>query len=518
MSVFYVVLKNIVVLIFLLLFIFHPVSAVPSFVNSGAGCKISSSAYFIIKENCKNSNSGTFTNNGNIKITGNIDNSATWSSGNNSNIKFNGTVSQQISTTSTLIFYNTEIDNGAGVSLTSGDIQVNGVLTFTNGGITTSSNKVIIENNNTFAIIGHDVTKYINGILKRKVAATGSYDFPIGTFSYYELANVNLVSGSTVTYLTATFTTDNTGKDISGLGITVFGTPVTDRLNYGWWSITPASGTATNYDVTLTSRGQTNGGASATQHCILKGTGSSESWQSLGTHDNSTQSGTGSNPVIAKRTALSGFSDFCIARSTSAPLPIELLSFTASCNSPITQSLNSPSVQSILLEWSTASETNNNYFSIERSTDAQNWETIADVDGAGNSNQSLYYFYTDYDISNEGLHYYCLINIDYDGTKKYNNIIVANCKNNDFGVISIYPNPVTNGQLYYQICSSENTDVESSITDVLGRILFQNKFSIDKGINQLTIDLSHLSNSLYFFKVATTNGLYKDCKQIIIDK
>ncbi|MBI4947056.1 MAG: T9SS type A sorting domain-containing protein [Bacteroidetes bacterium] len=68
------------------------------------------------------------------------------------------------------------------------------------------------------------------------------------------------------------------------------------------------------------------------------------------------------------------------------------------------------------------------------------------------------------------------------------------------------------------VCSSENTEITASVTDVLGRVLVLKKFSVEKGVNHMEIDVSTLSSAIYFFKVATSNGLYKDCKQLIIDK
>ncbi len=61
-------------------------------------------------------------------------------------------------------------------------------------------------------------------------------------------------------------------------------------------------------------------------------------------------------------------------------LPIELLSFISVCEG-----------DRVNLNWSTASETNNDYFTIERSKDTQTWEKVTTVQGAGNSNTILYY-------------------------------------------------------------------------------------------------------------------------------
>jgi len=92
---------------------------------------------------------------------------------------------------------------------------------------------------------------------------------------------------------------------------------------------------------------------------------------------------------------------------TPDPLPIELNSFSAEAAD-----------HSIELKWETATETNNDFFTIERSPDVQNWEIIGYVDGAGNSNRPLSYSFTDSQPL-DGISYYRLKQTDYDGKYEY---------------------------------------------------------------------------------------------------
>lgn len=85
-------------------------------------------------------------------------------------------------------------------------------------------------------------------------------------------------------------------------------------------------------------------------------------------------------------TGISDFSPWAMTRS-SAPLPIELLYFKASWKDQ--------QYSSALLEWQTASEINNDYFEIQRSTDAINFTNIHTIPGAGNSNTLLSYEFID---------------------------------------------------------------------------------------------------------------------------
>ncbi|HSV76459.1 MAG TPA: hypothetical protein VLH37_05450 [Bacteroidales bacterium] len=98
------------------------------------------------------------------------------------------------------------------------------------------------------------------------------------------------------------------------------------------------------------------------------------------------------------------------------PLPIELLSFSVNAGT-----------ESVLLNWETATETNNDFFTIERSTDVQNWEILGYVDGAGNSNKPLSYSFTDSQPL-EGISYYRLKQTDFDGKYEYFGPVAAQFK------------------------------------------------------------------------------------------
>jgi len=109
-------------------------------------------------------------------------------------------------------------------------------------------------------------------------------------------------------------------------------------------------------------------------------------------------------------------------------LPIELVSF----NAITTQ-------HEVQLAWVTASEENNDFFTIERSDDATNFSAIGRVPGAGNSSQTLNYDFTD-DEPFWGISYYRLKQTDYDGQYSYSSIIKVSY--NPDSEVTAYPNPV----------------------------------------------------------------------------
>ena len=94
------------------------------------------------------------------------------------------------------------------------------------------------------------------------------------------------------------------------------------------------------------------------------------------------------------------------------PLPIELISFNG---------LNDNSKN--LLTWSTASEYNNDFFTIERSIDGNNWEIVSIIDGVGTSTSIMNYSYLDYTFTKNSINYYRLKQTDFNGQYKYSSII-----------------------------------------------------------------------------------------------
>jgi len=111
-------------------------------------------------------------------------------------------------------------------------------------------------------------------------------------------------------------------------------------------------------------------------------------------------------------------------------LPIELKHFFATANN-----------ENILIEWDTASEMNNKFFTVFKSADGLNWSSIAEVKGAGNSSSIKEYSILD-TLPNAGINYYYLMQTDHNGNTKKYNMIFADFGNKE-GSINLFPNPFT---------------------------------------------------------------------------
>jgi hypothetical protein len=115
--------------------------------------------------------------------------------------------------------------------------------------------------------------------------------------------------------------------------------------------------------------------------------------------------------------------------SFTSSLPVELVRFDGTVNQCKAD-----------LMWETASEMNNDYFSVQKSSNAIDWNEIAQVKGNGNSTTPQTYNYTDVQ-SNTGIIYYRLVQYDFDGRNDLSNVISVNGQGCDGFEFKLYPNP-----------------------------------------------------------------------------
>lgn len=163
---------------------------------------------------------------------------------------------------------------------------------------------------------------------------------------------------------------------------------------------------------------------------------------------------TGNNPLVISGTGV---------------LAVKLLDFTAS-----------KANGQVILNWNTASESNNKLFEIHRSTDGSNWQSIGSVPGNGQTGNVSRYSFTDKSPVN-GINYYQLIQKDYDGRSTYSAIVTADIINNNlFQVFG------TSSKSTYQLLVNASKPAEISLLDMSGRKLWSMKAT--KGMYPLSLD------------------------------
>jgi hypothetical protein len=192
--------------------------------------------------------------------------------------------------------------------------------------------------------------------------------------------------------------------------------------------------------------------------------------------------GSGSNRTI--------FDNLIMGAVTTSPLPVELISFNADVQEDNTVNLN----------WRTASEINNNYFTLERSIDGLNWELLNEVKGIGNSSSTTEYKQLD-KAPYKGVSYYRLKQTDFDGTEAKVGLIVVEVNNKEQEIIKIYPNPAKNSVTI----ELNEGDQLLNVYDLSGKEVSK-MMNVNSNSNQ-TLSIENLPKGVYI--IITKNGQAK---------
>lgn len=182
-----------------------------------------------------------------------------------------------------------------------------------------------------------------------------------------------------------------------------------------------------------------------------------------------------------------------------SPLPIELLSFDGK-----------NTWKGNVLDWKTASEINNSYFTLERSRDGNAFEEIGRVDGAGTSTETHSYTFLDRNAQS-GINYYRLKQTDYDGTFTYSNTIAIRSVDPK-GLFAIYPNP-NNGTFTLAFTGNDETFYQLKIFDLVGAEVFS---SLVSATTSSEFRLPELSNGVY--TVHLSNGEDSFVRRMIVQQ
>jgi len=190
-------------------------------------------------------------------------------------------------------------------------------------------------------------------------------------------------------------------------------------------------------------------------------------------------------------------------------VPVELTSFAA-----VVAGGN------VELNWSTATETNNQGFQIERSNDGE-FTSVGYVAGHGTTTETQNYIFTDRDVP-VGSYSYRLKQVDFDGTFEYSDVVEAEVAAPvEFSLDQNYPNPF-NPSTTITFRLAADSKVSLKVFDVLGQeviTLINNDLSA--GSHQVDFDASNLNSGVYFYKIeATANDgtNFSDVKKMVLTK
>lgn len=188
-----------------------------------------------------------------------------------------------------------------------------------------------------------------------------------------------------------------------------------------------------------------------------------------------------------------GGAGFSVSDGNPALLPVELLDFSAKSKETHIQ-----------LDWSTATEINNDGFEVQRSIDGENFETIAWVEGNGNTTNVQTYQYEDYEAK-VGMNYYRLKQIDFDGEFEYTYIVSAKLGSVEGITISnLRPNPA-NERVFIDIETDEASLSVITVYNHMGQKAAVINTSLERGRNTVEIETAHLSSGAYFVSIESND-------------
>lgn len=343
------------------------------------------------------------------------------------------------------------------------DITVNVSAVFGTGVINTDAVNFINFADNATATGANDAS-YIDGPVRK--TGDDPFIFPVGDNGFYRPISISAPTTTTHAFTAQYFNQNH-----------LLGSPAVWDPSFWtvsgceYWTLDRNVGTS-NVFVTLSWNEAACNPGYITNPATLRVTRwTGTNWVNEG---NGGTTGTPTNGTIITSAAVTSFSPFTLA-STDAqnPLPVELEWFRASVT-PET---------SVLLEWRTTSELNNEAFEVERSKDGFDFTRIARINGAGTTTESTNYALLD-EQPLAGLSYYRLRQIDFDGTITYSGLVSVRRGEDPF---TVYPNPA--GKQWVTFNRKVNAVVINNLNQIIGTYAEADGF-----------DTTHLAPGLYLVR------------------
>lgn len=356
-------------------------------------------------------------------------------------------------------------------------LNVRGTLTFTDGYLnTTATNILTMTSTSSVASVSN------NSFVSGPMVKTGNtaFIFPVGKNVVYAPIAVSAPAVGTDQFTAEYFQISPTPVYPAWSH-----EPALDHVSEcEYWMLDRTTGTS-DVSVTLSWDTRSCGVTALPDLRVARWDGTQ--WTDKG---NGGTTGTTTAGTVISSGVVTTFSPFTLASSTlSNPLPVELLAFAVNCED-----------EQVVLRWSTASELHNDFFTIENSLDALNWQTTTTIEGAGTTNVLTNYSWIDH--SNPGRDmYYRLSQTDDNGEKTVHDVVyLKNCSMPE-NKLSIYPNPAK---------SIVNILTAEKITGIT--VMNPEGKSIGAPINYeyQQIDFGQFPNGVYLIRIETPQKTFNE--------
>ncbi len=381
------------------------------------------------------------------------------------------------------------INNTNGVSLNASR-ALNSVQLIV-GWLSLGNNNLTI--NNGGSITGANASSWIrtsgNGTLRRTVANNNTAVlFPIGIDAYTP-AQITLTVASTTDVFSARVIS---GVFTNGSG----GLPVSTSMVNRTWILDETVAGGSNATVTFQWVDTMEAGGFNRTNCgVSYFRNVPSSWIPPVAY----AAAAGSNPYTASRSGMSVFGAFAVGDNLStAALPVQILQFTAN-----------RVADDVAVNWSTASEYNNSHFEVERSYNGTDYVKAGHVAGNGFTTAVNNYSFVDKGAvinTTANTIYYRLKQVDFDGGETFFGPVAVNITKPSVDLtVSAFPNPFS-GAVTLTVLNSEAGNLQITVSDMQGRLVYTGSSEVNKGSQLITIDtLKDLKDGVYFVNT-TLNG------------
>jgi len=433
------------------------------------------------------------TVNGNITVNGGTVN---WEP----NVTLNGSNSQTITGIAIPSFTNLTINNSASgdAIVLNNSISVSNILTLSDGIVkTTATNLLQMGSMGTIAGIPSD-NCFINGPMRHTINSIGgnvTKAFPVGKNGKMHMSEI------TINQATATNTT-YTCEYINSSAVSLHALPTTTGLtnvsSLGYWHVDKTHEIidyTTGNDANLTNASiklyyLSNEGVTDPTHLFVaksQNVSGTTVWKNVGGSANASSVTSG---------LFNAFCNISLASDCSCnALPISLTKFNV-------QKKN----DDVAISWETASETNNDYFTLERSTDGKIWESIFTCKGAENSTEINIYSFIDKDVET-GILYYRLKQTDFNGDYIYSDVRSIRISNSDLE-FTVYPNPTNYYNVNIVVSGKKDEKIILEVSDNIGKVIYNGEVSLNnsttKNIN--LADYCILHPGIFYTITVISNG------------
>lgn len=163
----------------------------------------------------------------------------------------------------------------------------------------------------------------------------------------------------------------------------------------------------------------------------------------------------------------------------------------------------------VVVTWKTAQEQNSSRFDIQKSMDGLSWVTMSSVPATGNAAGADYSYTDQYAVPNN---YYRIAAVDKDGRTTITSVLRSSCGTKE--TFKVWPNPVQRN-VYVNIVVDASSTATVRIFDARGVLVKEQRAAIQRGSNQLAIDLGSMMPGVYVVQAEWNNGQSKNSNQVI---